>query len=48
MTPMQQIELEAAAFRRLISPLKAHSDVQNMDLMLKNSIKNMVYIPIET
>ena len=34
MTPTQQIELEAAAFRRLISHLKAHSDVQNMDLML--------------
>jgi hypothetical protein len=34
MTPTQQTELEAAAFRRLIAHLKAHSDVQNIDLML--------------
>jgi hypothetical protein len=34
MTPTQQIELEAAAFRRLISHLNVHSDVQNIDLML--------------
>lgn len=34
MTPSQQTELDAAAFRRLIAHLKAHSDVQNIELML--------------
>ena len=29
-----QTELEAAAFRRLVSHLKERNDVQNMDLML--------------
>ena len=33
MTDQQQIELEAAAFRRLISHLQSRSDVQNIDLM---------------
>lgn len=28
-----QTELEAAAFRRLVSHLQAHTDVQNIDLM---------------
>lgn len=28
-----QVELEAAAFRRLLQHLDAHKDVQNMDLM---------------
>ncbi len=30
----QQIELEAAAFRRLVSHLQTHTDVQNIDLMI--------------
>lgn len=34
MTPSQQTELEAAAFRRLISHLQDHTEVQNIDLML--------------
>ena len=29
----QQIELEAAAFRRLVGHLRERSDVQNIDLM---------------
>ncbi|TCD11432.1 DUF1244 domain-containing protein [Oricola cellulosilytica] len=29
----KQIELEAAAFRRLVSHLRARTDVQNIDLM---------------
>ncbi|MGO7428640.1 DUF1244 domain-containing protein, partial [Rhizobium ruizarguesonis] len=29
----QQIELEAAAFRRLVAHLRERSDVQNIDLM---------------
>lgn len=29
-----QIELEAAAFRRLIKHLQQHTDVQNIDLMI--------------
>jgi hypothetical protein len=29
-----QTELEAAAFRRLLSHLQTHPDVQNMDLMI--------------
>lgn len=33
MTPQQQIEIEAAAFRRLLSHLDARKDVQNIDLM---------------
>ncbi len=28
-----QIELEAAAFRRLVSHLREHTEVQNIDLM---------------
>ncbi|MEQ1648816.1 MAG: DUF1244 domain-containing protein [Hyphomicrobiaceae bacterium] len=31
--PKTQTELEAAAFRRLVSHLKTRSDVQNIDLM---------------
>lgn len=34
MTPTQQTELEAAAFRRLISHLQDHTEVQNIDLMM--------------
>ena len=34
MTDQQTIELEAAAFRRLISHLHEHSEVQNIDLMI--------------
>lgn len=34
MTPSQQTELDAAAFRRLITHLNAHSNVQNIELML--------------
>lgn len=34
MTPSQQTELEAAAFRRLVAHLKTHSEVQNIELML--------------
>lgn len=33
MTPQQQIEIEAAAFRRLLQHLDARKDVQNIDLM---------------
>ena len=31
--PMLQTELEAAAFRRLVSHLRERTDVQNIDLM---------------
>jgi hypothetical protein len=34
MSPQQQIELEAAAFRRLLEHLRAHPEVQNIDLMI--------------
>lgn len=34
MTPSQKIELEAAAFRRLVSHLQDHTEVQNIDLMI--------------
>lgn len=34
MTPSQKTELEAAAFRRLVSHLQTHTDVQNIDLMI--------------
>jgi len=33
MTPQQQLELEAAAFRRLVEHLRHRTDVQNIDLM---------------
>ena len=33
MDPKLQTELEAAAFRRLLSHLREHTDVQNIDLM---------------
>ncbi|MEE9413138.1 MAG: DUF1244 domain-containing protein [Methylococcales bacterium] len=33
MNKQTQIELEAAAFRRLLTHLQAHTEVQNMDLM---------------
>lgn len=33
LTPQQQLEFEAAAFRRLVSHLRERSDVQNIDLM---------------
>lgn len=33
MTPQQQLEFEAAAFRRLISHLRQRTDVQNIDMM---------------
>ncbi|HDS1734859.1 MULTISPECIES: DUF1244 domain-containing protein [Pseudomonas] len=33
MTPQQQLELEAAAFRRLVEHLQKRTDVQNIDLM---------------
>lgn len=32
-TPQKQIELEAAAFRRLVEHLRERTDVQNIDLM---------------
>ena len=32
-SPEKQIELEAAAFRRLVSHLRQRTDVQNIDLM---------------
>jgi len=32
-TPQQQLEFEAAAFRRLAAHLRERSDVQNIDLM---------------
>ncbi|WP_395338455.1 DUF1244 domain-containing protein [Ningiella sp. W23] len=34
MTEQQRIEIEAAAFRRLLSHLDNNKDVQNIDLML--------------
>ena len=34
MSPEQQTQLEAAAFRRLLDHLRAHPDVQNIDLMI--------------
>lgn len=34
MTPTQQTELEAAAFRRLVSHLQSHTEVQNIELMV--------------
>jgi hypothetical protein len=34
MTPSQQTELEAAAFRRLLSHLQTHTEVQNIELMV--------------
>ena len=34
MTPSQQTELEAAAFRRLVSHFQNHTNVQNIDLMI--------------
>ncbi|MEZ5491433.1 MAG: DUF1244 domain-containing protein [Gammaproteobacteria bacterium] len=33
MTEQQQMELEAATFRRLLKHLDEHKDVQNIDLM---------------
>lgn len=33
MTPQEQLELEAAAFRRLVEHLRERTDVQNIDLM---------------
>ena len=33
MDPQTQIELEAAAFRRLLQHLDTHKEVQNLDLM---------------
>ncbi|MQG94215.1 DUF1244 domain-containing protein [Pseudomonas sp. MN1F] len=33
MTEQQQLELEAAAFRRLVEHLQKRTDVQNIDLM---------------
>ncbi|PWB35317.1 DUF1244 domain-containing protein [Pseudomonas sp. SDI] len=33
MTPQEQLELEAAAFRRLVEHLRTRTDVQNIDLM---------------
>lgn len=33
MDKVQQLELEAAAFRRLLAHLDAHKEVQNIDLM---------------
>lgn len=33
LTPEQQTEFEAAAFRRLVSHLRNRSDVQNIDMM---------------
>ncbi|MEE9424372.1 MAG: DUF1244 domain-containing protein [Methylococcales bacterium] len=34
MNTQTQIELEAAAFRRLLKHLQTHTEVQNMDLMI--------------
>jgi hypothetical protein len=34
MTSTQQTELEAAAFRRLLSHFQTHTEVQNIDLMI--------------
>ena len=33
LTPAEQEALEAAAFRRLVAHLQAHTEVQNIDLM---------------
>jgi hypothetical protein len=33
MTPEERVELEAAAFRRLVQHLRDRSDVQNIELM---------------
>jgi len=33
LTPQQQLEFEAAAFRRLVSHLRERGDVQNIDMM---------------
>lgn len=33
MTPDEQTQLEAAAFRKLVSHLRERTDVQNIDLM---------------
>ena len=33
LTPEQQIELEAAAFRRLVQHFRERTDVQNIDVM---------------
>jgi len=33
LTAEQQLQLEAAAFRRLVAHLQVRTDVQNMDLM---------------
>ena len=33
MSPQEQLELEAAAFRRLVEHLRKRTDVQNIDLM---------------
>ncbi len=33
MDPQTRIELEAAAFRRLVAHLREHTEVQNIDLM---------------
>lgn len=33
LTPAQQTQLEAAAFRRLMKHLQTHTEVQNIDLM---------------
>ncbi|MBK7538570.1 MAG: DUF1244 domain-containing protein [Myxococcales bacterium] len=33
MAPEQQLELEAAAFRRLVQHLRERTDVQNIDVM---------------
>jgi len=33
MTEQERIELEAAAFRRLVQHLREHTEVQNIDLM---------------
>lgn len=34
MEPQTQIEIEAAAFRRLVEHLRTHTEVQNIDLMI--------------
>lgn len=34
MSPSQKTELEAAAFRRLVSHLQTHTEVQNIELMI--------------
>ena len=34
MEPNTQIEIEAAAFRRLVGHLREHTEVQNIDLMI--------------